>query len=58
VAVAAARKRLTEREVEVTLPGGTLHVAWGADNRIRMTGPVTFEYEGTIDLSKLATASV
>jgi diaminopimelate epimerase len=57
-AVAAARKRLTGRKVEVTLPGGTLGVEWTADNHILMTGPVTFEHEGTIDLSKLAKVSV
>lgn len=55
-AVSAARKRLTERTVDVTLPGGTLSVEWAANNRILMTGPVEFEYEGVIDLSKLTTA--
>lgn len=55
-AVSAARKRLTERNVDVILPGGTLAVQWGDDNHILMTGPVEFEYEGVIDLSKLATA--
>ena len=52
-AVSAARKRLTDRVVNVTLPGGTLHVEWAADNHILMTGPVEFEYEGVIDFSKL-----
>ena len=42
----------------VTLPGGTLHVEWAADNHIRMTGPVEFEYEGVIDFSKLVKVSV
>ena len=57
-AVSAARKRLTGRVVNVTLPGGTLHVGWAADNHIRMTGPVEFEYEGVIDFSKLVKVSV
>ena len=57
-AVSAARKRLTGRVVKVTLPGGTLHVEWAADNHIRMTGPVEFEYEGVIDFSKLVKVSV
>jgi len=57
-AVSAARKRLTGRVVNVTLPGGTLHVEWAADNHIRMTGPVEFEYEGVIDFSKLVKVSV
>src|SRR4029078_8562436 len=35
-AVSAARKRLTGRVVNVTLPGGRLHVEWAADNHIRM----------------------
>jgi len=57
-AVSAARKRLTGRKVDVTLPGGTLNVDWAADNHILMTGPVEFEYEGVIDLSKLANVPV
>jgi diaminopimelate epimerase len=57
-AVCAARKRLTGRVVNVTLPGGMLHVEWSDDNHIRMTGPVEFEYEGVIDLSKLVNVSV
>jgi diaminopimelate epimerase len=56
-AVSAARKRLTGREVDVTLPGGTLSVAWMPDNHILMTGPVAFEYEGSIDLAKLVKVS-
>jgi diaminopimelate epimerase len=49
-AVSAARKRLCERSVTVTLPGGDLHIAWGADNRVIMTGPVELEYEGDVEL--------
>jgi diaminopimelate epimerase len=58
VTVCAARKRLTNRKVEVTLPGGVLGVEWAANNHILMTGPVEFEYEGAIDFSKLAKVSV
>lgn len=58
VAVSAARKRLTGRRVQVTLPGGDLTIEWAANNHILMTGPVEFEYEGAIDFSKLAKASV
>jgi diaminopimelate epimerase len=57
-AVCAARKRLTERAVDVALPGGTLNIEWSANNHIRMTGPVAFEYEGVIDLSTLVKVSV
>jgi diaminopimelate epimerase len=48
-AVAAHRKRLTGRDVTVTLPGGDLHISWRADDHIVMTGPSTFEYEGHLD---------
>jgi len=57
-AVSAARKRLTGRTVDVTLPGGVLNIAWGDDNHIRMTGPVEFEYGGEIDLAKLTGVAV
>ncbi|HEY6868444.1 MAG TPA: diaminopimelate epimerase, partial [Novosphingobium sp.] len=40
-AVGAMRRGLVERRVRVTLPGGSLTIAWGADNRITMTGPAT-----------------
>jgi diaminopimelate epimerase len=53
-AVSAARKKLTGRKVTVTLPGGPLSIEWTEANRILMTGPVTFEYEGVLDLDKLA----
>jgi diaminopimelate epimerase len=57
-AVCAARKKLTGRKVEVTLPGGVLGIEWTANNHILMTGPVEFEYEGAIDFSKLTKVSV
>ena len=56
-AVSAARKKLTGRKVTVTLPGGPLVIEWTATNRILMTGPVEFEYEGAIDLAKLLRAT-
>jgi diaminopimelate epimerase len=56
-AVAAARKKLTERKVRVSLPGGDLLVHWDNANRIFMTGPVEFEYEGVLD-TRFATESV
>lgn len=56
-AVCAARKKLTGREVRVTLPGGVLDIVWRPDNRILMTGPVTFEYEGKLDCARLAQAT-
>jgi diaminopimelate epimerase len=50
VAVAAARLRRANRNVIVTLPGGDLQVEWRArDDHVLMTGPVTYEYEGTFN---------
>lgn len=57
-AVCAARKKLTGRKVTVTLPGGPLVVEWTSQNRVLMTGPVEFEYEGMIDFGKLSKVPV
>ena len=48
-AVAAMRKKLTERQVTVTLPGGPLLIEWRDDGHVWMTGPVETEFEGTLD---------
>ena len=49
VAVAGARKRLTDRTVRVSLPGGDLTIEWRqGDDHILMTGPVVYEFEGTL----------
>ena len=48
-AVAAMRRRLVEREVTVHLPGGPLSIAWGADDRIVMTGPAAESFRGSFD---------
>ncbi len=53
-AVAAARKKLTERRVTVTLPGGPLVIEWRDDGHVWMTGPVETEFEGTLDPETLA----
>jgi diaminopimelate epimerase len=45
----AARKGLTGRHVLVTLPGGPIDIEWGEDDHVRMTGPVEFAYDGTLD---------
>jgi diaminopimelate epimerase len=48
-AVAAARKDLTGRAMRVTLPGGDLDIVWReSDDHILMTGPVTYEFTGTL----------
>ncbi|MFM6950150.1 MAG: diaminopimelate epimerase [Novosphingobium sp.] len=49
-AIAAMRRGLVDRgTVTVRLPGGALHIGWGADNRITMTGPATESFRGTFD---------
>jgi diaminopimelate epimerase len=48
--VAAIRKRLTERIVQVALPGGELTIEWReADNHVYMTGPAELDYKGELD---------
>ncbi len=43
--VAAARRGLCARSVEVVLDGGVLAIDWSErDNRVRMTGPVELEF--------------
>ena len=47
VQVACVLNGLTEREAELTLPGGALTVRWNAeDGRVYMTGPAAFVYDG------------
>ena len=48
-AVSAARTGRTGREVTVTVPGGPLHIAWGADDHVVMTGPAEWEFSGSFD---------
>jgi diaminopimelate epimerase len=48
-AVAAMRRKLVDREVTVHLPGGPLSIAWGADERIVMTGPAAESFRGTFE---------
>jgi diaminopimelate epimerase len=57
-AVAAARLRRAERQVQITLPGGELSIAWReTDDHVLMTGSATFEYEGRFDPAWFAAAS-
>lgn len=49
-AVAAARRGLTGRQVEVTLDGGALTIEWRADNHVIMTGPVSTAFHGELAL--------
>ncbi|MEX2614473.1 MAG: diaminopimelate epimerase [Alphaproteobacteria bacterium] len=49
VAVAASRRGLTDRRVEVILDGGSLFIEWRDDNHVVMSGPVAFVYTGVLD---------
>ena len=56
-AVSAARKGLSGRAVRVTLPGGDLDIAWReSDDHVLMTGPVAYEFSGTLPGSILEEA--
>jgi len=57
-AVAAARKRLTDRKVTVELPGGALLIEWRPDGHILMSGPAELEFEGTLGPEVLSRAPV
>ncbi len=48
IAVASALTNRTERQMTVSLPGGPLALAWQADNRVIMTGPAEYVFEGRI----------
>ncbi len=48
--VAAAVTELRGRENDIHLLGGTLHIAWDADDHVMMTGPAEQVFEGTIEL--------
>lgn len=47
--VAAARRGLTGRKVEVVADGGSLEIEWRDDNHVIMTGPVAISFTGTFD---------
>lgn len=50
-AAAAYRRKLSNRKVKVTLPGGDLWIEYLPDNHVLMSGPATKVFEGDIDLS-------
>jgi diaminopimelate epimerase len=51
--VAAAARGLTDRKVDVALPGGTLTIEWRDDNHVVMTGPSSVAYRGETNLGPL-----
>ncbi|BBL54037.1 diaminopimelate epimerase [Bartonella quintana] len=48
-AVAAYRRGLTQRHIDVNLPGGTLNIFYREDNHIVMTGPTKYEFGGFLN---------
>jgi diaminopimelate epimerase len=48
-AITAMRRGLTGREVQVTLPGGSLTIEWNEANRIIMTGPAAESFRGSFN---------
>jgi diaminopimelate epimerase len=53
-AVAAIRRGLTGRKVELVLDGGTLQIEWREeDGHVLMTGPTAMPFRGRVDLDKL-----
>lgn len=48
--VSGIQRGLLSREVQVSLPGGKLHIIWPADDQaVRMTGPATHVFDGEIE---------
>lgn len=53
VAVSCILNGLAERELDVRLLGGTLHIKWDEDTgHVFMTGPAEVVFDGEIDISK------
>lgn len=47
--VAACRRGLTENEVRVTLPGGSLSIIWEKNDHVLLIGPTEYEFSGLFD---------
>jgi diaminopimelate epimerase len=53
-AVAAIRRGLTGRKVDLVLDGGTLKIEWREeDGHVLMTGPTAMPFRGRVDLDRL-----
>lgn len=51
VGVAAVRRGLSERKVEIVLDGGTLEIEWReSDGHVLMTGDITYVFDGVLNL--------
>ena len=53
-AVAAIKSKLITSPVKVTMPGGSLTIAWAPSEQVRMRGSATHVFEGELDLDSLA----
>jgi diaminopimelate epimerase len=53
-AVAAIRRDLTDKTVAVHLDGGRLHITWGEDGQVVMTGPASHSFTGRFQPEMLA----
>ena len=53
-AVAAIQSKRVTSPVRVTMPGGSLTIAWAPGEQIRMRGSATYVYSGDLDLEALA----
>jgi len=53
-AVAAIRRELVDRKVELVLDGGSLTIEWReADDHVLMTGPTAMPFRGRLELDRL-----
>ncbi|MFK7843467.1 MAG: diaminopimelate epimerase, partial [Sphingorhabdus sp.] len=48
-AVAAIKRGLVNSPVQVSLPGGSLTIAWHEDQAIQMQGPTTYVFAGEVN---------
>jgi diaminopimelate epimerase len=53
-AVAAIKAKRADSPVKVTMPGGSLTIAWAPGEPVRMRGAATHVFEGELDLETLA----
>jgi len=49
-AVAGVLREITQRKVQIDMPGGTLHVEYTQDGPVLMSGPVAYVFEGAIEI--------
>ena len=49
---AAAANGFSDREADIILDGGVLHIQWTDQDRILMTGPAETSFQGSVDLGR------